>query len=236
MTSSNPLSFKDASFDLHKGEILGIGGLVGAQRTELIEAIYGMRTKVSGNMYLNGEEIQINRPKDAINKGIALLTEDRRGNGIFGVLSVEDNVAIASINQFVKKNGLLDEAGIRKVVAESIDQLDIKTPSGKSKIRNLSGGNQQKVIISRWLANSPDILILDEPTRGIDVGAKYQIYEIINELAANGKSIIMISSELPELLGVSDRIIVMCEGRVSGELKASETNQEEIMDLATRFM
>ena len=236
MTSSNPLSFKDASFDLHKGEILGIGGLVGAQRTELIEAIYGMRTKVSGNMYLNGEEIEINRPKDAINKGIALLTEDRRGNGIFGVLSVEDNVAIASINQFVKKNGLLDEAGIKKVVAESIDQLDIKTPSGKAKIRNLSGGNQQKVIISRWLANSPDILILDEPTRGIDVGAKYQIYEIINELAANGKSIIMISSELPELLGVSDRIIVMCEGRVSGELKASETNQEEIMDLATRFM
>ncbi len=236
MTSPNPLSFKNASFDLHRGEILGIGGLVGAQRTELIEAIYGMRSKMHGDMYLNGEKIEINRPKDAINKGIALLTEDRRGNGIFGVLSVEDNVAIASINQFVKKNGLLDDAGIKKVVSESIDQLDIKTPSGKAKIRNLSGGNQQKVIISRWLANSPDILILDEPTRGIDVGAKYQIYEIIDQLAASGKSIIMISSELPELLGVSDRIIVMCEGRVSGEVQASETSQEEIMDLATRFM
>lgn len=236
MTSPNPLSFKNASFDLHRGEILGIGGLVGAQRTELIEAIYGMRSKMHGDMYLNGEKIEINRPKDAINKGIALLTEDRRGNGIFGVLSVEDNVAIASINQFVKKNGLLDDAGIKKVVSDSIDQLDIKTPSGKAKIRNLSGGNQQKVIISRWLANSPDILILDEPTRGIDVGAKYQIYEIIDQLAASGKSIIMISSELPELLGVSDRIIVMCEGRVSGEVQASETSQEEIMDLATRFM
>ncbi len=236
MTSTNPLSFKNASFDLHRGEILGIGGLVGAQRTELIEAIYGMRSTVSGSIHLEGEEIKIGQPKDAIRKGIALLTEDRRSNGIFGVLSVEDNVAIASIDQFIKKNKLIDEKGIKKVVDESIEQLDIKTPSSKAKIRNLSGGNQQKVIISRWLANGPDILILDEPTRGIDVGAKYQIYEIINELAANGKSIIMISSELPELLGVSDRIIVMCEGRVSGEVMAKDTSQEEIMDLATRFM
>lgn len=236
MTSPNPLSFKNAGFELRKGEILGIGGLVGAQRTELIEAIYGMRSKVSGDMYLNGEKIDISRPQDAIKQGIALLTEDRRANGIFGVLSIEDNVAIASIDQFIKKNGLLDEKGIKKVVEESIEQLDIKTPSGKTKIRSLSGGNQQKVIISRWLANSPDILILDEPTRGIDVGAKYQIYEIMNELAASGKSIIMISSELPELLGVSDRIAVMCEGRVSGVVEAKETNQEEIMDLATRFM
>lgn len=236
MTSPNPLSFKDAHFELKKGEILGVGGLVGAQRTEFIEAIYGLRSKTTGTMYLNGEKIEIGRPKDAIRLGIALLTEDRRHNGIFGVLSVEDNVAMASIDQFVKKNLLLDEEGIRKVVQENIDQLDIKTPSHKTQIKSLSGGNQQKVIISRWLANNPDILILDEPTRGIDVGAKFQIYEIIDRLAASGKSIIMISSEMPELLGISDRIMVMCEGRVSGFLDAKEATQEDIMDLATRFM
>ena len=185
---------------------------------------------------LNGEEIQIGRPKDAIKLGIALLTEDRRRNGIFGVLSVEDNVAMASIDQFIKKSGLLDEPGIKAVVQENIDQLSIKTPSHKTQIKSLSGGNQQKVIISRWLANDPDIFILDEPTRGIDVGAKYQIYEIIDRLAATGKSIIMISSEMPELLGISDRIMVMCEGRVSGFLDAEVATQEDIMDLATRFM
>ncbi|NLY62571.1 MAG: sugar ABC transporter ATP-binding protein [Erysipelothrix sp.] len=236
MTSPNPLSFKNASFKLRKGEILGFGGLVGAQRTELLEAVYGMRSKVSGQVKLNGEEITVSRPKEAINQGIALVTEDRRRNGIFGVLSIEDNVAIASIDQFIGKTGLVDHKAIGKIVEENIELLDIRTPSSKTKIRSLSGGNQQKVILSRWLANSPDILILDEPTRGIDVGAKFQIYEIINDLAAAGKSIIMISSELPELLGVSDRIIVMCEGRISGEVDAKATNQEEIMDLATRFM
>ncbi len=236
MTSPNPLSFKNAHFELNKGEILGVGGLVGAQRTEFIEAIYGLRTTTTGKMYLKGEEIQIGRPKDAIKLGIALLTEDRRRNGIFGVLSVEDNVAMASIEQFVKKNRLLDEEGIRNIVQENIDALSIKTPSHKTPIKSLSGGNQQKVIISRWLANDPEIFILDEPTRGIDVGAKYQIYEIIDRLAASGKSIIMISSEMPELLGISDRIMVMCEGRVSGFLDAEQATQEDIMDLATRFM
>ena len=236
MTSPNPLSFKDAHFELKKGEILGVGGLVGAQRTEFIEAIYGLRTKTTGKMYLNGEEIEIGQPKDAIKLGIALLTEDRRHNGIFGVLSVEDNVAMASIDQFVKKNKLLDESGIKEVVQENIDQLSIKTPSHKTQIKSLSGGNQQKVIISRWLANDPDIFILDEPTRGIDVGAKYQIYEIIDRLAASGKSVIMVSSEMPELLGISDRIMVMCEGRISGFLDAEDATQEDIMDLATRFM
>ena len=236
MTSPNPLSFKDAHFELKKGEILGVGGLVGAQRTEFIEAIYGLRTTTTGKMYLKGEEIQIGRPKDAIKLGIALLTEDRRRNGIFGVLSVEDNVAMASIEQFVKKNRLLDEEGIKNIVQENIDALSIKTPSHKTPIKSLSGGNQQKVIISRWLANDPEIFILDEPTRGIDVGAKYQIYEIIDRLAASGKSIIMISSEMPELLGISDRIMVMCEGRVSGFLDAEQATQEDIMDLATRFM
>lgn len=235
-TSPNPLSFKNASFELKKGEVLGVGGLVGAQRTELVEAIYGMRDADEGKVFHLGEEIVINRPSDAIKNGIALLTEDRRSNGIFGVLSVSDNVAIASIDQYVQPTGLLDQGAIDQVVHDSIERLEIKTPSNKTKINSLSGGNQQKVIISRWLANNPDILILDEPTRGIDVGAKYEIYEIINELALEGKSIIVISSEMPELLGVSDRIMVMCEGRISGFLDGKTATQEEVMSLATKFM
>lgn len=235
-TSPNPLSFKDASFELKKGEVLGVGGLVGAQRTELVEAIYGMRDSSQGKVIHLGEEININRPSDAIKNGIALLTEDRRSNGIFGVLSVSDNVAIASIEQYVQPTRLLDQKTIDQVVNDSIERLDIRTPSNKTKINSLSGGNQQKVIISRWLANNPDILILDEPTRGIDVGAKYEIYEIINELALEGKSIIVISSEMPELLGVSDRIMVMCEGRISGFLDGKTATQEEVMSLATKFM
>lgn len=235
-TSPRPLSFKNASFELKKGEVLGIGGLVGAQRTELLEAVYGMREVEEGRVIHDGEEIEINRPADAIENGIALLTEDRRSTGIFGVLSVSDNVAIASIDQYVQSTKLLNQKAIDKVVDDSIDRLDIRTPSNKTRISSLSGGNQQKVIISRWLANDPDILILDEPTRGIDVGAKYEIYEIIDELAAEGKSIIVISSEMPELLGISDRIMVMCEGRVSGFLDGETATQEEIMSLATKFM
>lgn len=235
-SSPDPMSFQEAFFELKKGEVLGVGGLVGAQRTELLEAIYGMRDVFGGKIFHNGEEITINRPSDAIENGIALLTEDRRSNGIFGVLSVSDNVVIASIDQYVQSNGLLDQKAIDKVVDDSIDRLDIRTPSNKTRIRNLSGGNQQKVIISRWLANNPDILILDEPTRGIDVGAKYEIYEIIDELAAEGKSIIVISSEMPELLGISDRIMVMCEGRVSGFLDGETATQEQVMSLATKFM
>ncbi|MDN6161359.1 MAG: sugar ABC transporter ATP-binding protein [Atopostipes sp.] len=235
-TSPDPLSFKNASFELKKGEVLGVGGLVGAQRTELLEAVYGMRDADEGKVFHDGKEIKINRPADAIDNGIALLTEDRRSTGIFGVLSVSDNVAIASIDQYVQPTRLLDQKAIDEVVDNSIDRLDIRTPSNKTRIDSLSGGNQQKVIISRWLANNPDILILDEPTRGIDVGAKYEIYEIINELAAEGKSIIVISSEMPELLGISDRIMVMCEGHVSGFLDRETATQENIMNLATKFM
>ncbi|MDE8338119.1 sugar ABC transporter ATP-binding protein [Erysipelothrix rhusiopathiae] len=235
LTSPNPLSFKECYFELKRGEILGVGGLVGAQRTELMEAIYGMRAIDHGIVKLGDKQLVVNRPQDAIRNGIALVTEDRRGNGIFGVLSVSDNVAIASIDQYIHK-GLLDDKKIGEVVDSSIDRLNIKTASKKTHIENLSGGNQQKVILSRWLANNPDILILDEPTRGIDVGAKFEIYQIINELAAEGKSIIMISSEMAELLGVSDRIMVMCEGRVSGFLDKKEATQESVMTLATKFM
>lgn len=235
-TSPNPLSFKDCSFELKKGEILAVGGLVGAQRTELMEAIYGIRAHVEGSIEVNGKPVTINRPQDAIKNGLALLTEDRRGSGIFGVLSVEDNTAIASVKNYVNNMGLLNQGQIHDVVEKSINALSIKTPSHKTKISSLSGGNQQKVIIARWLASNPDILILDEPTRGIDVGAKYEIYQIIGDLVKTGKSVIMVTSEMAELIGFSDRIMVMCEGRVSGFLNSKSTTQEEVMALATKFM
>ena len=235
-TSINPRSFKDVSFDLKRGEILGIGGLVGAQRTELMEAIFGVRTAISGKVIYKGEEINISRPRDAIKKGIALLTEDRRATGIFGVLSISENVGIASLDKYIDYGVMINDGKLEKVVNENIQKMNIKTPSTKTQIQSLSGGNQQKVIIGRWLANDPDILILDEPTRGIDVGAKYEIYTIIAELAQQGKAVVMISSEMPELIGMSDRIMVMCEGRVSGFVDGKTTNQEEIMALATKYM
>ncbi|MGT2715428.1 sugar ABC transporter ATP-binding protein [Streptococcus respiraculi] len=236
LTSPNPLSFKNASFRLRKGEVLGIGGLVGAQRTELMEALYGMRVLQEGKIFIKGQEVSIKRPADAIKNRIALVTEDRRYNGIFGVLSITDNASVAALKQYVSRMGLLDEKKINHVVEGNVNRLRVKTPDNKTRIESLSGGNQQKVILARWLANHPDILILDEPTRGIDVGAKYEIYQIINDLAAEGKSIIMITSEMSELLGVSDRIMVMCEGRVAGFLDRDTATQESVMTLATKFM
>ena len=230
-----PGSFRDVSFSLRRGEILGVGGLVGAQRTELMEAIFGMRRTVSGEVIYRGETLRVNRPRDAIKKGIALLTEDRRSTGIFSVLPVSDNVSIASLDKYLSLGFVLSDGRIREVVRDSVEKLSIKTPGLKTLIQSLSGGNQQKVIISRWLANDPDVLILDEPTRGIDVGAKYEIYTIIAELAAQGKSIIMISSEMPELIGMSDRVMVMCAGRLTGIVEGADINQEKIMELATQF-
>lgn len=235
-TSTNPRSFKNVHFEARKGEILGVGGLVGAQRTELMEGIFGLRAVSKGEIHLNGHKLHIKHPRDAISKGIALVTEDRRGNGIFGVLSVRDNVAVASLDDFVEFHIKLNNRKLNKLAEENIKKLRIKTPTTKTKIASLSGGNQQKVIISRWLAVEPDVFILDEPTRGIDVGAKYEIYSIMIDLARQGKTIIMISSEMPELLGVSDRIMVMCEGRLSGILDREEANQEKIMELATKYM
>lgn len=229
-------SFLDCSFSVRKGEIFGVAGLVGAQRTELMEAIYGLRGKSSGTVYYNGQTLKINCPEDAIKSGLALITEDRRGNGIFGVLSISDNVAVASLNDHLKYGVMLDHKAIKKVVDKSISELSIKTPSSKELIRNLSGGNQQKVIISRWLAKEPDVLIMDEPTRGIDVGAKYEIYSIIGELAKAGKTIIVVSSEMPELIGICDRIMVMCEGKITGIVEGEDMNQEKIMELSTKFM
>lgn len=234
LTSISEKSFKDVSFQLRKGEVLGIGGLVGAQRSELFEAVFGIRGIKKGTITYKGKELKIKRPHDAIKQGIALLTEDRRATGIFGVLSIAENISIASLDKYVNL-GFLNERKVENLVQENIKKLSIKTPNSKTKIQSLSGGNQQKVIISRWLANAPDIFILDEPTRGIDVGAKYEIYTIIADLASQGKSIIMISSELPELIGMSDRVLVMCNGKVSGEVSKEEATQENIMSLATKF-
>lgn len=235
LTSMNPKSFKNVTFELRQGEILGIGGLVGAQRTELVESIFGLRRIAEGHIYIRGNEVRIKHPKDAKKYGMALLTEERRSTGIFPMLSVADNTIIAGIDRYIKFNFMLDEDKGIGDVKKTIDKLNIKTPSIKTQIQYLSGGNQQKVIFSRWLLLEPNILILDEPTRGIDVGAKYEIYKIIADLAKQGKSIIMISSEMPELLGMSDRIMVMCEGRVSGIIKGNEADQETIMKYATKF-
>ena len=228
-------SFQHVSFDLRKGEILGIGGLVGAQRTELVEALFGLRGIESGEVEVHGEHFIAKSSRDAMNHGMALLTEERRATGIFGILSVLDNTVIANQREYAKL-GVLNGGKRRKAAKESNEQLRTKTPSMDTLIQNLSGGNQQKVLIARWLLTNPEILILDEPTRGIDVGAKYEIYSIMIDLVKQGKSIIMISSEMPELLGMADRVMVMCEGRVTGILEKGEANQVEVMRLATQFM
>lgn len=234
-SSDNHKSFQDVNFELFKGEILGIGGLVGAQRTELVEALFGLRSIREGKVEKNGKEIKIKSVKDAKEQGLALLTEERRATGIFGILSVLDNTVIANQKEY-SKFGVLKEAKRYEAAKKSNDNLRTKTPNLEQLIKNLSGGNQQKVLIARWLLTNPEILILDEPTRGIDVGAKYEIYSIMRELARSGRSIIMISSEMPELIGMSDRVMVMCEGRVTVILDHDDADQVKIMNYSTQFM
>ena len=224
-TSINPKSFRNVNFELRKGEILGVGGLVGAQRTELMEGLFGIRSHTTGRITYKGKEMRINRPKDAIDQGVAMLTEDRRATGILGVLSVADNISVASLKQYLDFHVCINDRKVEQLVQDNVAKMNIKTPSSKTQIKSLSGGNQQKVLIGRWLANDPDVLILDEPTRGIDVGAKYEIYCIIAELAKQGKSIIMISSEMSELIGMSDRVMVMCDGRVTGFIDGQDATQ-----------
>ena len=234
-TSINPKSFRNVSFELRKGEILGVGGLVGAQRTELMEGIFGTRSHTTGKITFHGKELKINRPKDAIDQGVAMLTEDRRQSGIMGVLSVADNISIASLKKYVDGGIMLNSKKIEQLVQDNVQKMKSKTPSSKTLIQSLSGGNQRTGLFGRWLANDPEVLILDEPTRGIDVGAKYEIYCIIAELAKQGKSIIMISSEMGELIGMSDRIMVMCDGKVTGFIDSQDATQESVMSLATQF-
>ncbi len=223
---------RDVSFELHKGEILGFAGLIGAGRTETARAIFGADEVRSGTIEVNGKRVKIRSPEDAVEKGIGYLSEDRKRYGLAINLSVKDNTVMATYDMF--QRGLFVYAKkVRIVTQEYIDKLSIKTPSLEQLLRNLSGGNQQKVVVAKWLIRNCDILIFDEPTRGIDVGAKSEIYTLMNELTRQGKSIIMISSELPEILRMSDRILVMCEGRITGELKIEEASQEAIMELAT---
>ncbi len=225
---------QDVSFQLRRGEILGVSGLVGAGRTEMARLIFGADQKDAGEILVNGQLKEVSNPAEAVRMGIAYLSEDRKRHGLALGLDLETNIALASFQKFLKSLGRVD-TGKTKVAAESrVEELDIRTPGIKQKARNLSGGNQQKVVIAKWLTAEMDILIFDEPTRGIDVGAKQEVYRLLNELAAEGKSILMISSELPEIMRMSHRIIVMCEGRITGELTAAEADQEKIMTLATQ--
>lgn len=226
---------KNVSFNLRKGEILGFAGLMGAGRTETMRALFGADPRAGGEIYMKGEKITVNSPSDAVQHGIGYLSEDRKAFGLAVGLAVRDNCVMANIPAY-KKGLLIDDKKINATTNEYVEKIAIKTPSINQLIRNLSGGNQQKVVISKWLVKNCDVLIFDEPTRGIDVGAKSEIYKLMNILAEEGKSIIMISSELPELLRMSDRIVVMCEGCVTGELDISEATQTKIMTYATTKM
>ncbi len=224
---------KGASFNLRKGEIIGFAGLVGSGRSELMKCIFGLTKDYTGDIYIDGKKVEIRNPKDALKHGIGLVPEDRKKEGLYRVKSVRFNTTIEVLSKFIR--GLRFERQKEEAITQKyIDMMSTKTPSQEQAIDKLSGGNQQKVMIGRWLATEPKILILDEPTRGVDVGAKSEIYEIINELANSGVSIIMISSEMPEVINMSDRIYVMAEGRITGCLDHTEVTQEKIMKLAAR--
>ncbi|GAE05052.1 ribose ABC transport system, ATP-binding protein RbsA [Paenibacillus sp. JCM 10914] len=227
---------KDINFKLNKGEILGFAGLVGAGRTELARAIFGADRIQSGEIHVHGQPVKLRGPHDAVRHGIGYLSEDRKRFGCVVDLDVKSNVTIAAYRKYVNPLGWMRTGKIRKQAEEMVQRLKVKTPHIDQEVRFLSGGNQQKVVIGKWLTRDCDVLIFDEPTRGIDVGAKSEIYKLLNDLAAQGKSIIMISSELPEILRMSHRILVMCEGRITGELDYSEATQEKIMELATARM
>ena len=223
---------KDVSFELHKGEILGFSGLMGAGRTETARALFGADPKDSGDIYINGQKVDIKSPQDAVKCGIGYLSEDRKRYGVVVGKTVAENTTMATMEKFMK--GLfINKKKEDEVAWTHVKALKTKTPTVDTEVVNLSGGNQQKVVIAKWLTRDCDILIFDEPTRGIDIGAKSEIYTLMNELVAQGKSIIMISSEMTEVLRMSDRVIVMCEGRKTGEIDISEATQENIMHMAT---
>ncbi|MBQ3090797.1 MAG: ATP-binding cassette domain-containing protein [Oscillospiraceae bacterium] len=227
---------KNVSFQARRGEVLGLAGLDSSGRTETLESIFGIRTRKEGKITLGGKVCKNRNAGESIKNGFALITEERRATGIFGVLSVRDNTVISSLKRHKRFGIFLSEKSQRADTQQYIDAMRTKTPSQETKIRSLSGGNQQKVIIGRWLLTEPEVLLLDEPTRGIDVGAKYEIYQLILDLANKGKTVVMVSSEMPELLGVCDRIVVMSGGRVAGEVDAGTTSQEEIMTLAAKYV
>ncbi|NTU83805.1 MAG: sugar ABC transporter ATP-binding protein [Chloroflexales bacterium] len=227
-------SIKDVSFQLRRGEILGFAGLMGAGRTEVARAVFGADPVEAGQIFVRGASVQIHSPQDAVRHGIGYLSEDRKRFGLTIEQDVETNIALASFRKFLGSMGVVNKQAIRDTAERHVKGLAIKTPGVQQRVRNLSGGNQQKVVIGKWLTADTDILIFDEPTRGIDVGAKSEIYKLLNDLTRQGKAVIMISSELPEVLRLSHRIIVMCEGRITGELPGGSATQEQIMTYATQ--
>ncbi|ROV57671.1 galactose/methyl galactoside ABC transporter ATP-binding protein MglA [Vibrio ponticus] len=236
LTALNQPSIQDISFELKAGEILGVAGLVGSRRTDIVETIFGVRERSGGTIKLHGRDMKNRDAHEAINNGFALVTEERRSTGIYGNLDITFNSLVANVDQYKAGLGLLSNKKMRSDTQWVIDSMRVKTPSHETQIGSLSGGNQQKVIIGRWLLTQPEILMLDEPTRGIDVGAKYEIYQLILELAKKNKGIIIISSEMPELLGITDRIMVMSNGRLAGTVSTKETSQNEILELASRYL
>ncbi len=234
--SSTYSNLQDVSFTLKKGEILGIAGLAGAGRTEVLENIFGISERKSGEIFLHNKKINISNPRDAIENGLALVTEERRSTGIFAILDILNNTVISNLREYKKNRLFLSKKKMKRDTHWSIKAMRVKTPSEQTQIRTLSGGNQQKVIFARWLLTNPEIMMLDEPTRGIDVGAKYEIYQLIIELANKGKGIIIVSSEMPELLGICDRILVMSGGRLAGEIDTKNATQEKIMALAAKYV
>ncbi|QEN08786.1 ATP-binding cassette domain-containing protein [Oceanispirochaeta crateris] len=236
LTTKYPPIIHNVNFELHRGEILGVAGLVGAGRTEMVEALFGARTLRSGEILIDGKKIDNSNPHKAINNHFALLTEERRETGIYPVADITFNSTISNVQAYKNKLGFLVDQKMKDDTDKQIGNMRIKTPNRKELIRSLSGGNQQKVIIGRWLLTNPDILLLDEPTRGIDVGAKFEIYQLIIDLAKRGKSVIMVSSEMPELLGITNRIMVMSNGYVSGIVNTDETTQTEIFNMSAKFL
>ncbi|HEA3199462.1 TPA: galactose/methyl galactoside ABC transporter ATP-binding protein MglA [Aeromonas veronii] len=236
LTAKNQPSIQDVTFNLHKGEILGIAGLVGAKRTDIVETLFGIRDRSQGSIKLHGKEVANHNAHEAIRNGFALVTEERRSTGIYSRLDIAFNSLIANMDSYKGSMGLLSDNKMKSDTQWVIDSMRVKTPTQQTQIGSLSGGNQQKVIIGRWLLTQPEILMLDEPTRGIDVGAKFEIYQLILELAKKEKGIIIISSEMPELLGITDRIMVMSNGRVAGIVNTKETDQSEILRLASLYL
>ncbi|WP_027252071.1 galactose/methyl galactoside ABC transporter ATP-binding protein MglA [Photobacterium halotolerans] len=236
LTALNQPSIKDVSFELRKGEVLGIAGLVGSKRTDVVETLFGIRERSDGEILLHGRSVANRDAHEAIKNGFALVTEERRSTGIYANLDIRFNALIANLDDYKQSTGLLSNKKMSSDTQWVIDSMRVKTPSHKTTIGSLSGGNQQKVIIGRWLLTGPEILMLDEPTRGIDVGAKFEIYQLILELAKKDKGIIIISSEMPELLGITDRILVMSNGRAAGIVETRNTTQSEILSLASRYL
>ena len=226
---------RDISFSLYEGEILGIAGLMGAGRTEMTRALFGVDEKTSGKIYLFGEEVKANSPKDSIELGMALIPEDRRKDGLCTDLSIRENISLPNLDSMKNSLGVLSKDLELKISEDTIKSLNVKAKDREMISKNLSGGNQQKVVLGKWLVRNPKVILFDEPTRGIDIGAKVEIYQIMNELKKKGVGVLFISSEMEEVLGMSDRILIFCDGRITGELSREEANQENILKFATRY-